>query len=74
TLTGLISSTQSAVQKRSQAFTTGGQAIGSAPDLKGSIDQNTQVQIQTGQTINEMTGVVNNAVTAANQANLDRIA
>jgi hypothetical protein len=32
------------------------------------------VQIQTGQTINEMTGVVNNAVTAANQANLDRIA
>ena len=74
TLTGLISSTQSAVQKRSQAFTTGGQAIGSAPDPKGSIDQNTQVQIQTGQTINEMTGVVNNAVTAANQANLDRIA
>lgn len=74
TLSGLINSTQGAIQTRSSAFTTGGQQIGQAPDLKGSIDQNTQVQIQTGQTINELNGVVNNAVTAANQANLDRIA
>ena len=59
---------------RSQAFTQGGQQIGQAPDLKGSVDQNTQVQIQTGQTVNELNGVVNNAVTAANQANLDRLA
>ncbi|GLK73646.1 conjugal transfer protein [Ancylobacter dichloromethanicus] len=74
TLSGLINSTQSAVQTRSQAFTQGGQMIGQAPDLKGSVDQNTQVQIQTGQTINELNGVVNNAAAAANQANLDRIA
>lgn len=74
TLSGLITSTQGAIQTRSSAFTTGGQQIGQAPDLKGSIDQNTQVQIQTGQTINELNGVVNNAVTAANQSNLDRIA
>jgi hypothetical protein len=74
TLSGLIASTQGAIQKRSSAFTTGGQQIGQAPDLKGSIDQNTQVQIQTGQTVNELNGVVNNAVTAANQSNLDRIA
>ncbi len=74
TLSGLIASTQSAMQKRSQAFTQGGQQIGQAPDLKGSVDQNTQVQIQTGQTVNELNGVVNNAVTAANQANLDRLA
>jgi hypothetical protein len=32
------------------------------------------VQIQTGQTVNELTGVVNTAVTATNQANLDRLA
>ena len=74
TLSGLISSTQGAVQSRSSAFTTGSQQIGRAPDLKGSIDQNTQIQVQTGQTINELNGVVNNAAAAANQANLDRIA
>jgi hypothetical protein len=74
TLSGLINSTQSAVQTRSQAFTSGGQQIGKAQDLKGSVDQNTQVQIQTGQTVNELNGVVNNAAAAANQANLDRIA
>jgi len=74
TLTGLVSATQGAVQSRSSAFMSGGQQIGSSPDLKGSVDQNSQIQIQTGQTINELTGVVNNAVTAANQANLDRIA
>ncbi len=74
TLSGLINSTQGAVQQRSSAFTQGGQQIGKAQDLKGSVDQNTQVQIQTGQTINELNGVVNNAAAAANQANLDRIA
>ena len=74
TLAGLVNSTQGAIQTRSSAFTAGGQQIGQAPDLKGSIDQNTQVQIQTGQPINELNGVVNNAVTAANQANLDHIA
>ena len=74
TLSGLINSTQGAVQQRSSAFTQGGQQIGQAQDLKGSVDQNTQVQIQTGQTINELNGVVNNAAAAANQANLDRIA
>jgi hypothetical protein len=74
TLSGMIDSTQGAVQQRSTAFVQGGQQIGKAPDLKGSVDQNTQVQIQTGQTINELTGIVNNAAAAANQQNLDRIA
>ena len=74
TLTGLINATQGSIQKRSSAFTQGGQQIGTAQDLKGSVDQNTQVQIQTGQTINELNGVVNNAAAASNQANLDRIA
>lgn len=74
TITGLVSSTQGAIQQRSSAFMQGGSQIGSAQDLKGSVDQNTQVQIQTGQTINELTGVVNTAVTATNQANLDRLA
>ena len=74
TLSGLISSTEGAVRQRASSFTQGGGTIGSAPDLKGSVDQNTQVVVQTGHTINELTGVVNTAATAANQANLDRIA
>lgn len=74
TLSGLINSTQGAIQQRSGAFKQGGQQIGKAQDLKGSIDQNTQVQVQTGLTINELNGVVNNAAAASNQANLDRIA
>ena len=74
TLSGLISATQGAVQSRSSALVQGGLQIGQAPDLKGSVDQNTQVQLQTGQTVNELNGVVNNAAAAANQANLDRIA
>lgn len=74
TLSGLIDSTQGAVKQRSQSFLQGAQQIGQARDLKGSLDQNTQVQVQTGQTINELTGTVNNAAAAANQANLDRLA
>jgi hypothetical protein len=73
TMAGMVSSTQGAIQQRSQAFTSGGQQIGTAQDLKGSVDQNTMVQIQTGQTINELTGVVNNAVAATNQQNLERL-
>ncbi len=73
TITGLVSATQGGVQQRSSAFMQGGNQIGSAPDLKGSIDQNTQVQIQTGQTVNELTGVVNTR-DRTNQANLDRLA
>lgn len=74
TLTGLVNSTQGAITNRTQSFKTGAQSIGSSKDIKASIDQNSQIQVQTGQTINELTGVMNNAVTAANQANLDRIA
>ncbi len=74
TVAGLVNSTQSAIMTRSSAFTSGGSQIGTAPDLKGSVDQNTQVQIQTGQTVNELIGAVATTTTAANQANLDRVA
>ena len=74
TVSGLINSTQSAVQARSTAFTQGSLQVGQAPDLKGSIDQNTQVQIQIGQTINELNGIVNTSNATTNQADLDRIA
>jgi len=71
---GLINSTQGTVQNASTAYTTGAQQIGSSPDVKGSIDQNSQIQAQNGQSIVQLNGAVNTAAAAANQANLDRIA
>ena len=58
----------------SNSYTTGAQQIGSSPDVKGSIDQNSQIQAQNGQSIVQLNGTVNTAAAAANQANLDRIA
>jgi hypothetical protein len=71
---GLINSTQGTVKSASNAYTTGGQQIGGSPDVKGSIDQNSQIQAQNGQSIVQLNGAVNTAAAAANQANLDRIA
>jgi hypothetical protein len=71
---GLINSTQGTVKSASNAYTSGGQQIGSSPDVKGSIDQNSQIQAQNGQSIVQLNGAVNTAAAAANQANLDRIA
>ena len=41
------------------ALETAGGDIGKAEDIKGSIDQNTQLQVQAGLTINELIGVMN---------------
>jgi hypothetical protein len=71
---GLINSTQGTVTSASNAYTSGAQQIGGAPDVKGSIDQNSQIQAQNGQSIVQLNGAVNTAAAAANQANLDRIA
>ncbi len=74
TLSGLIAATQSAAQNRTGAFTSAGNMLGGARDIKGSIDQNTQVQVQTGQTVNELIGVMNNVVTGQNIQVLQRLA
>lgn len=73
TVTGLVDSTQGAVTTRGQAFTQGASQIGQAKDLKGSIDQNSQISVQTGATVNELIGVMNTAVAATNQENIDRV-
>lgn len=73
TITGLVDSTQSAVQTRSTAFKSGAGQIGQAQDLKGSVDQNSQIMVQTGMTVNELIGAVNTATAAANQPNIDRM-
>ena len=74
TIVGLIGSTQETVTNASTAYTNGARQIGGAPDVKASIDQNSQIQAQNGRSIVELNGTVNTAAAAANQANLDRIA
>lgn len=61
-VSALITGSQQAVETRRTALETAGQGIGRAQDIKGSIDQNTQLQVQTGLTLNEMIGVMNGAV------------
>jgi hypothetical protein len=58
-ITAAVAGAQAASQSRSSAFTSAAGQIGSAPDIKGSIDQNSQLQTQTGQTVNELIGTVN---------------
>lgn len=73
-LTGMISGTQSSAQQRSQAFRQAGALIGTAPDIKGSIDQNSQLQTQTAQTVNELIGVMNAGNAALNAQQMQELA
>lgn len=73
TITGLVDSAQNGVKTRSNSFQSGAQSIGAAQDIKGSIDQNSQIMVQTGLTVNELIGAVNTATAAANQQNIDRV-
>ncbi|WP_234689619.1 type IV secretion system protein [Allorhizobium ampelinum] len=68
----LVTGAEQAVTTRRSAFEQAGQKIGTATDIKGSIDQNTQLQIQSGLTMNELVGVMNGAVTSL-QADNQRI-
>lgn len=72
-LTALTSQASQGVQSRSSSFQSVGSQIGSGKDVKTSIDQNTQMQVQTGQTINELIGVSNGTVAALNMENVQRL-
>ncbi len=73
-LTATVSGTQAAVQQRSSAFQGVQTQIGTAPDIKGSIDQNSQVQTQTAQTVNELVGAVNAGNAAMNTEQMRQLA
>ena len=68
-VSALITGSQQAVESRRSALETAGGEIGKAEDIKGSIDQNTQLQIQTGLTLNEMIGVLNGGVQSLHAEN-----
>jgi len=68
-VSALITGAQQAVETRRSALESAGGEIGQAKDIKGSIDQNTQLQVQTGLTLNEMIGVLNGGVQSLHAEN-----
>jgi len=72
-VSALINGSQKATETRRSAFEAAGRQIGKAEDIKGSIDQNTQLQVQSGLTLNEMIGVMNGAVTSLQAENQRRL-
>lgn len=58
-VTAAIAGSQAASTARTTAFQGAAGQVGSAQDIKASIDQNSQLQTQTGLTINELIGSVN---------------
>lgn len=72
-VSALINGSQQAIETRRSSFEQAGQQIGKAEDIKGSIDQNTQLQVQSGLTLNEMIGVMNGAVTSLQAENQRRL-
>ena len=72
-VSALVNGAQKATETRRGAFEAAGQQIGKAEDIKGSIDQNTQLQVQSGLTLNEMIGVMNGAVTSLQAENQRRL-
>ncbi|SEF13265.1 Type IV secretion system protein [Rhizobiales bacterium GAS191] len=73
-IAGIVGGTQSAASSRSSAFQSAGSQIGSAPDIKGSIDQNSQLQVQTGLTINELIGAINATNASLNAQQMQELA
>ncbi|MGG7539370.1 type IV secretion system protein [Rhizobium sp. 12,4] len=69
----LVTGSQQAVQTRRSSFEQAGANIGQAKDIKGSIDQNTQLQVQAGLTVNELIGVMNGAVSSLQADNQRRL-
>jgi hypothetical protein len=72
-VSALINGSQQAIESRRSAFERAGAQIGTARDIKGSIDQNTQLQVQSGLTLNEMIGVMNGALTSLQAENQRRL-
>ena len=67
TLTALTDAMNSATKDRQTSFMQATQQIGTAKDLKGALEQNTQMVLQGNQTANEAVGSLNNQVMLLNQ-------
>lgn len=67
TMTALTDAMNSATKERQNSFMQATQQVGSAQDLKGALEQNTQMVLQGNQTANEAVGSLNNQVMLLNQ-------
>jgi hypothetical protein len=67
TMTALTDAMNSATKDRQNSFMQATQQVGSAKDLKGALEQNTQMVLQGNQTANEAVGSLNNQVMLLNQ-------
>ncbi len=65
-LTGVVQGAQAAATTRASSLQGASALVGTAPDIKGSIDQNSQMQVQTALTVNEAIGAVNAGNAALN--------
>ena len=75
-VSALVGGVQSGVENRTSSLEQASQQIGTSQDVKGSIDQNSQIQVQTGLVLNELIGVMNGqlqSVQAENQRRLTDI-
>lgn len=72
-VSALVTGAKQASVTRKQALEEAGNKIGQAEDVKGSIDQNSQLQVQTGLTLNELIGVMNGAVASLQAENQRRL-
>jgi hypothetical protein len=73
-LAGVVAGAQTAAATRTAALQASGALVGSAPDIKGSIDQNSQMQVQTALVVNELIGVMNGANAALNAQAMQELA
>ena len=67
TLTAMTDAMNAASKERTNAFTDAAGEIGKAPDMKGALEQNTQMVLQGNQTANEVVGALNSAVVLESQ-------
>jgi hypothetical protein len=66
-LSALTSQASRGVTQREQSLQSVSGQIGQSEDVKGSVDQNTRMQLESARAVNELIGVQNGAVAALNE-------
>lgn len=66
-LSALTSQASQGVTQRQQSLQSASGQIGQSQDVKGSVDQNTRMQLENARAVNELIGVQNGAVAALNE-------
>ena len=66
-LSALTQQASQGVTTREQSLQSATGQIGQAENVKGSVDENTRMQLETARTLNELIGVQNSAVSALNE-------